>query len=281
MFGSYLNNNNNLQQNQIEKPQQNQFLTGNPSTDPNAQTDWMNPSSSVPNSGFSGMGSSGGATPIASATNNGTALGAIGSGNSSVGQYTPEGYDTGKLNDPANANSLKYQVGRILSNYPPGQAGLQQAAQQLQALGISVVGKDSIRLPDGTTADVGRAFSDPNAQHAWQYNWSGPMDGSGQSMPTSYMGSQQQQNPMQNSQFMNQILQQMFASQQAQRKFTSQEQMPNQQGGFIPPTGGFSGYESALPNQIVNNGSEMSYLGGGVYDPELGRYRNPRRGEPQ
>lgn len=115
-----------------------------------------------------------------------------------VGQYMPEGYDTGKFSDPTNANSTKYQVGRILSQYAPGEAGLQQAAAELSKLGINVIGRDKIRLPDGTTTDVGKSFSDPNANHAWQYNWSGPGGDSGGNnfgpsmnvgFPTNFQGS--------------------------------------------------------------------------------------------
>lgn len=167
-----------------------------------------------------------------------------------VGQYTPEGYDIGKLNDPANANSTKYQVGRILSNFPPGPEGLQQAASQLAALGISVVGRDKIRLPDGTTADVGRAFSDPNANKAWQYNWFGPDNGQGGGMTNqpglgspmqSFMGNQQ----MGGNNFLQNILYQIMQQQRGQAGRPG--------GGMFNPIGGgiSSGGFTNLPGTFM------------------------------
>lgn len=134
----------------------------------------MGPSS--PSSPMNGGGYNMPSATMPTSAGPGSLLGNMAAGGS-VGQYMPEGYDQGKFNDPTNANSTKYQVGRILSKYPPGPEGLQAAAAELQKLGINIAGKDKIRLPDGTTADVGRAFSDPGANHAWQYNWSGPAEG--------------------------------------------------------------------------------------------------------
>lgn len=301
----------------VQQPNENQYLTGNPSTQNGANTDWMDAGTDWTKYGgwSNGAGSSQTNTPPPS----GTALGTIGSGGGlfaggqsylqpgqmpgmtnlgngvfgssytapgqgmqqqgttqagGLGQYTPEGYDIGKLNDPANANSTKYQVGRILSNFPPGPEGLQQAAPQLAALGITVLGRDKIRLPDGTTADVGRAFSDPNSTKAWQYNWSGLDNGGG----GGFQGGPAQGNPFQS--FMNpglnfgggggpmqggggnNFMHMLYQMMQRQR---------NQGGGqmFNPIGGGFG------------NGGGQMYLGGGVIDPITGQRRNPRPGEPQ
>ena len=291
-----------------ENPQENQYLQGNPSVDPNAQTSWMDQSQSSAELGWAkpaeqmsqypsqptmstglvgngtalssltggninpgGIGSEGGINP---GGNTGITGGWVARGNdnpylpqnqgqqnqpstsqpssgSRFGQYTPEGY-----NLQSDSNSTKYQVGMILSRYPPGPEGLQAAARELAALGISVVGRDTIRLPDGTTADVGRAFSDttPGASRAWQYNWSGPAGGAAsaamQGSPVgSYMGQ-----PVQNSEqqtLMNQIMFQMYMRNRGNR--------------------GFGNY----------GGGQTMYPGGGVYDPTTGQTRMPRPGEPQ
>lgn len=161
-----------------QNQQTNNRVFGAPQQEPQTQSNEMfNTGNTVPNSGFSGMGpNSGIPASMPTSAGPGSLLGNMAAGGT-VGQYMPEGYDSGKFNDPTNANSTKYQVGRILSKYPPGPEGLQAAAAELEKLGIKVSGKDRITLPDGTTTDVGKAFSDPGANHAWQYNWSGPTEG--------------------------------------------------------------------------------------------------------
>lgn len=171
-----------------QQPNQNQYLTGNPSTDNNAQTSWMEPSRSAPSTPSSNTGINGGANVSASqpttTPQNGTFLGSITAGN--VGQWMPGGYDAGKFNDP-NKHDPKYDVGRILSQYQPGTAGLDAAyEQQLKAQGYTRVGKDKIFRPDVGTIDVGYAFGsgDPN-QMSW--GWM-PQDSGG---GPSFMGNQQ------------------------------------------------------------------------------------------
>lgn len=278
-----------------QQPQQNQYLTGNPATQPNANTLWMDQSQTSPTTGINGGG---GISNISqqqsnppSQVSNGTMLGSIAAGN--VGTYMPGGYDQAKFNDPANANSTKYQVGRILSKYPPGPEGLQAASQELSALGISVIGKDKIKLPDGTTVDVGFSFSDPNAQHNWQYNWSGPLGSQQGNMPgNSMFGMQQGNNQFSQNNMMNQIWQALQA-----RRYKFSDQQFNPSGGYVPPSGntGVSGQIGMNPQPQFNipsllglfGGSEWSndphrmYFGGGVYDPATGMTRQPRYGEPQ
>ena len=141
-----------------QRPQQNQYLTANPATSNNANTNWMGSASTTRAPGNISQ-----AQPNPpSRVSNGTMLGSIGnsqqtqSGN--VGQYMPQGYDQGKWNDP-NKNSPKYVIGRILSKYPPNSQGLQAAAPELQSLGYRVDGKDGIIDPNGVRIDVGQAFS--------------------------------------------------------------------------------------------------------------------------
>lgn len=88
-----------------------------------------------------------------------------------VGQYMPQGYDQGKWNDP-NKHDPKYDVGRVLSKYPPTPAGLKAAEAELKALGFSIMGDDKIVGADGKPVDVGRGFSEAartGGQGAWQW----------------------------------------------------------------------------------------------------------------
>lgn len=139
--------------------------------------------------------------------NNGTAIGAASSGfmapggmyqgqqqGGQVGQYQPQGYDMTKWNNP-NKHDAKYDIGRILSKYPPSPAGLAAAKAEIEATGLAnVTGDDTINLTPfsgygGHTVDVGQNFksgqnmnwywgdqnSDPNAVA----NPAGPMMQSG------------------------------------------------------------------------------------------------------
>ena len=63
-----------------QKPQQNQYLTANPATDNNANTNWMSPSDSTGNSGGNSVAQSQPNPP--SQVSNGTMLGSIAQGNS-------------------------------------------------------------------------------------------------------------------------------------------------------------------------------------------------------
>lgn len=225
----------------------NQYLTGNPSTQSDANTVWMNPSDASKNTGISGGG---GASNISqqqpnppSQVSNGTMLGSIAAGN--VGQYNPWGYDAGKFNDP-NKHDPKYDVGRILSKYPPSTEGLQAAMAELGPLGYRMSGKDSIIGPDGVPIDVGFAFGSGQGSH-WQWNPNDP----NATQQGSMLG-QQQQNP-------NNMLQQIWQAMQARRANFANQQF-NPTGGFNPymnngaapyqsPTGGISG--NAQPSSML------------------------------
>ncbi len=162
-----------------QQPQQNQFLTGNPETQSEAQTSWMDnkPTTSQYSGDWSGGNTPGAIQPAQTNTppSNGTALGAITAGN--VGSWMPEGYDQNKWNDP-NKHDPKYDIGRVLSKYPPTPAGLDAAMPELQKMGYRRTGKDSIAGADGYPIDVGRGFSDVMAgktqQGAWWFNPSNP-----------------------------------------------------------------------------------------------------------
>lgn len=136
----------------MRRPQENQYLQGDSSTDPLANTRWMGPNG---NTGFTGGSSIPRQPTTPTNSNNGTALGAITAGN--VGQYMPEGYDQRKWD--SGHSSPKYDVFRILSKYPPGPEGLQAAGPELQQAGYKLSGKDGIIGPDGVFIDVGRGFS--------------------------------------------------------------------------------------------------------------------------
>jgi len=101
-----------------------------------------------------------------------------------VGTYMPQGYDQTKWNDP-NKHDPKYDVGRILSQYVPNSAGLQQAAPALKALGYTVSGKDTITGPDGTVYDVGQGFSAAGTTGQGNWYWNPTTGAGGAPLPTS------------------------------------------------------------------------------------------------
>lgn len=259
-----------------QRPQENQYLTGNPSTDNNAQTSWMNPDSSSEGGWNTGNIAQQQSNPP-SQVSNGTMLGSIAAGNSNsfwnpsgrppiqsqdsqsqmntqpqsgnIGQFIPQGYDQGKWNDP-NKHDPKYDVGRILSKYPPGPQGLQQAAPELQQLGFRVIGKDKIVGADGFPIDVGQGFSggmENGSPMNWWWNPSNPGDWNQQGMQNQSMLAQQnQQNPfMQNNQ-MNQIWQMLQGQRQ---QFGNQEFNPT--GGQINPQ--TTNYQQPDINSILGN----------------------------
>lgn len=250
MFGSTINSF--MQQ----QPQQNQYLQGNPETNPTAQTDWMNPENSIDNSGFNG-GSPVQTQPNPTSTgqNNGTALGSIASG--SFGS-APLGFEQDKWNDPNQGNSLKYQVGRMAAQGMP----IDQIASKV---GAKVISPDKIQYPDGFIADIYFDYGGPNqrVQYLDQTPSNDQSSGQMSSGMNSFMGNSGN-GQMQNQnfqQFMNQLMQQLFSAQQGQR-FNNQGQ-PNQSGGFIPPTGGFSGWGSGNnPTPNIDNGSGFNKFPG-------------------
>ena len=203
----------------------NQYLTGNPSTQSNANTVWMDQSQKTDNSGISGLGFSSNISQQQpnppSQVSNGTMLGSIAAGN--VGQYNPWGYDAGKFNDP-NKHDPKYDVGRILSKYPPSTEGLQAAMAELGPLGYRMSGKDSIVGPDGVPIDVGYAFGSGQGSH-WQWNPNDP----NATQQGSMLGMQGN-----TSQFSPNMLQQIWQAMQARRANFANQQF-NPSGGVAQP----------------------------------------------
>lgn len=201
-----------------QQPQQNQYLTGNPATQPEANTSWMNPTDT------SGGGLTGNIAQTQpnppSQVSNGTMLGSIAAGN--VGQFMPGGYDQNKWNDP-NKHDPKYDVGRILSKYPPSTAGLQAAMNELSPLGYKMAGKDTIIGPDGVPIDVGFSFGSGQGS-TWQWN---PKDN--QQMPGNSMLQQGNNNPSGQNNLMNMIWQAL----QQQRQIQGNQQF-NPTGGALP-----------------------------------------------
>ena len=71
------------------------------------------------------------------------------------------GWDQSKWTDTSHTTP-KYTVGRILSQYAPGSAGLQSALPAIQAAfpGTTLVGTDKINIPGVGLIDVGGNFND-------------------------------------------------------------------------------------------------------------------------
>ena len=89
---------------------------------------------------------------------------------SAAGGYQLEGFDWDKFANPAH-QTLKYQAGRVLSQYAPTPAGMTQlmADPAFQALGIQSIGNGRFRLPDGTIIDAVRAWDEGGGGKAWQW----------------------------------------------------------------------------------------------------------------
>lgn len=121
----------------------------------------------------------------AAPTNTGTAVSSAASGNAgqqpqyagqgTLGQYMPQGYDPTKWANQGH-NTPKYDIGRILSKYPPTPEGLQQAAAEVAASGHgTVTGKDKITLAQGNpeygghVIDVGQNFSGNADNKNWYW----------------------------------------------------------------------------------------------------------------
>jgi hypothetical protein len=279
----------------------NQYLTGDPNTQNNANTVWMNPSQGSNTTGINGGG---GFNNVAqqqpnppSQVSNGTMLGSIAAGN--VSQQAPPGFDQSKWNDP-NKHDPKYDVGRILSKYPSSTEGLQAAMQELGPLGYRMSGKDSIIGPDGIPIDVGFAFGSGQGSH-WQWNPNDP-NSMNQSASGSMLGNQTgNQNQMQNMIWQaiqaqrSNAMNQQFNPSGGQLQFPMGQSGPNQlslssagdpssAGDFIPtaqrqpyspPTGGISGYANngpVTPPMFANQPQFSSMLGlnlGNNYDPRV------------
>ena len=80
---------------------------------------------------------------------------AAGDGAAPVGLL--EGFDPGKLSNPSHL-TLKYQVGRILQQYPNTPQGLQDALPAIQALvpGVRITGSSGDKLDFGAYTDAGQ-----------------------------------------------------------------------------------------------------------------------------
>ena len=146
----------------------------------------------------------------------------------------PQGYDQNKWD--SGHQSPKYDVGRILSKYQPGPAGLKAAAPELQSLGYRVIGDDKIVGADGYPIDVGQGFSGGMANGTpmnWWFNPSNPGEYTPQMQQNqSMLAQQQQQNPFQQNNFLNQIFQLLQQSRQGDR-FAQQnagQQLSSNQG---------------------------------------------------
>ena len=72
----------------------------------------------------------------------------------------PLGWDPAKWTNPAH-QTPKYVVGRVLAEYPPTPAGLQQALPDVQAAipGTRLIGDDKLEIPGVGTVDVGISFA--------------------------------------------------------------------------------------------------------------------------
>lgn len=91
-----------------------------------------------------------------------------------------EGFDTGKLNDPAHT-TLKYTFARLASKYPPTAEGLRQlvADPEFAALGIQSLGNGNFKLPDGSIVDAIRGFQEGGYAWQWGVTGTGTTDGTG------------------------------------------------------------------------------------------------------
>ncbi len=167
-FDSYLNN---------QEPQQNQYLTGNPSTDTSAQTSWMDDSGSDWNK-TSATQQTAAPTPPQS----GTLLGSIATGTAQNWGSAPLGFEQDKWNDPNAGTSLKYQVGRMAAQGMP----IDQIAAKV---GAKVIAPDKIQYPDGFIADIYFDYGGPNQRV--QYTDVTP--GNGQDISSFLNGGQNQQ----------------------------------------------------------------------------------------
>lgn len=144
LFGGAFNNLNRTQQ-----PQENQYLQGNPVTEPNANTSWMGSSGSISQPKQPSQPSS----PTSVSQNQGTMLGSVSSGAAPQYQYM-EGVDTGKLNDPSHTTP-KYVASRILASG----GSLEDAAR---AVGAKVLDKTKMLL-NGEVIDTRRDEEGANA----------------------------------------------------------------------------------------------------------------------
>lgn len=207
--------------------------------------------------------------------------GPVNAGPSNGQTYMPEGVDLTKWNDP-NKHDPKYDVLHLLSKYQPNSAGLQAAAGELSKLGISITGKDTIRLPNGDVIDVGRAFGEAgsNGQGAWY--WSGPLGGEQANSSTGGMTNSTGSVANPNADYIARMMQLLFSEQQDSKRLLTDKGYNPSGPESLPPPVGTDGivnpyYGSYKPGGV----NDMYYAGGGIIDPVTGIRRNPRPGEPQ
>ncbi len=234
-----------------QTPQQNQYLTGNPSTQNNANTLWMNPSDASSSSGINGGGGAQQAQQQSQPVQNGTMLGQITAG------AVPAGFDAGKWNDP-NKHDPKYDVGRLVSSGASNEQ-IQQMLQQ-QYPGWTVTGGDKIRDPQGNMFDFRYASKDPQYGGHGLPAWLDQGGGTNQQAPgNSMFGQQQGQGQNQNN-----FLQQMFQQMMAQR-----QQYAGQQ---FNPTGGQA---NGGPKGGSNQPNTTEWIPTNQRDPITGGRMNP------
>jgi hypothetical protein len=204
-----------------------------------------------------------------------------------------EGFDTGKLNDPTHT-SVKYTFGRLASKYPATAGGYSQLIQdpEFQRMGFQSLGNGNIRLPNGETIDVMRAFGEGG--RAWQWgNTDAVAQGQAQALPTDYTGwlqqqygyqpQQQQQQPAFDPYAYAAQLQAYYAQQQAQQQQPAAQTPPTQvweqpstpapydQGYGVQPVSPYDPYAG------YNGGTEtlgapqqaVSALARGMYPPQM------------
>jgi hypothetical protein len=121
----------------------------------------------------------------AAAANQGAAAATPGGAQGALGDYARnlEGFAMERFADPSGQgnNTIKYQVGRVLSRHAPNAEGLAAAAEELRGMGIDVTqgGKNGDLLVFGNevvddqgnaigTIDVGRGFGASGSGWAWQ-----------------------------------------------------------------------------------------------------------------
>lgn len=236
-----------------QQPQQNQYLTGNPTTQMGANTDWMNQGSGIDmskNSGFNGGNISQTQSNPPSQVSNGTMLGSIAAGN-----YTPTvGWDTNKLNDP-NKSDPKYNWLRAVQNVG-GNKDLQSVVDfynRTYGGNARVTGKDTVDF-GGDVGNVDVLFDQEGArQNLWA-----PITGG--SMPGNSMFGQQQGN---NNPFgQNNQMQQIWQALQARRNQFGQQEL-NPTGGSVPFNGntGINGGAIGMGTQVQPQFDLQSMLG--------------------
>jgi hypothetical protein len=204
-----------------------------------------------------------------------------------------EGFDTGKLNDPTHT-SVKYTFGRLASKYPANATGYAQLIQdpEFQRMGFQSLGNGNIRLPNGETIDVMRAFGEGG--RAWQWgNTDAVAQGQAQALPTDYTGwlqqqygyqPQQQQQPAFDPYAYAAQLQAYYAQQQAQQQASAPvaETAPTQvweqpstpaydQGTGVQPVSPYDPYAgyNAGTQTLGAPQQAVSALAQGMYPPQM------------